>query len=194
MPRYVTSAMPTRTRQRLLLGAIVAASGLAACGPAPAPESSTRPEPVIAADEEGLFRLELELPKATYAAGEPIQGVASLRYGGQDRVELAGAAGGLIGFSLVDVDGPRDVGGGQNAACAPYGLDPANPITTELTKSGGYAPDDPADDFVEAFLKDPVYRLPAGTWEIQAWTSFLGKGCSLPATELSAQVRITVTD
>ena len=110
---------------------------------------------MIAADEDGLFRLELELPKATYAAGEPIEGVARLRYGGQGGVEVAGAAGGLIGFSLVDVDGPRDVGGGQDAACAPYGLDPANPITTALTKSGGYSPDDPADDFIEAFLERP---------------------------------------
>ena len=113
---------------------------------------------------------------------------------GQGGVEVAGAAGGLIGFSLVDVDGPRDVGGGQDAACAPYGLDPANPITTALTKSGGYSPDDPADDFIEAFLSDPIYRLPAGTWEIQAWTNFLGQGCTPPATELRTSVRITVTD
>ena len=186
--------MPSRTRHRLLLGTVIALAALAACGPAPTPAPSSAAEPVIAADEEGLFRLELELPKATYAAGEPIEGVARLRYGGQGAVEVAGAAGGLIGFSLVDVDGPRDVGGGQDAACAPYGLDPANPITTALTKSGGYSPDDPADDFIEAFLSDPIYRLPAGTWEIQAWTNFLGQGCALPATELSASVRITVTD
>ena len=186
--------MPTRARRRLLIGTIAAVAALAGCNPAPSLEPSSAVEPVIAADEDGLFRLELELPKATYAAGEPIEGVARLRYGGQGGVEVAGPAGGLIGFSLVDVDGPRDVGGGQDAACAPYGLDPANPITTALTKSGGYSPDDPADDFIEAFLKDPVYRLPAGTWEIQAWTNFLGQGCTPPVTELSTSVRITVTD
>ena len=186
--------MSSRTRRRLLIGTVMAVAALAACSPAPSPEPSSAVEPVIAADEDGLFRLELELPKATYAAGEPIEGVARLRYGGQGGVEVAGPAGGLIGFSLVDVDGPRDVGGGQDAACAPYGLDRANPITTALTKSGGYSPDDPADDFIEAFLKDPVYRLPAGTWEIQAWTNFLGQGCTPPVTELSTSVRITVTD
>ena len=172
----------------------MAAAVLAACGQAPSPEPSSAVEPVIAADEDGLFRLELELPKTTYAAGEPIAGVARLRYAGQGAVEVAGAAGGLISFSLVDVDGPRDVGGGQDAACAPYGLDPANPITTALSKSGGYSPADPADDFIEAFLSDPIYRLPAGTWEIQAWTNFLGQGCTPPVTELNASVRITVTD
>ena len=186
--------MPSRTRHRLLLGTVIALASLAACGPAPTPAPSGAVEPVIAAEEDGLFRLELELPKVRYAAGEPIEGIARLRYGGQGGVEVAGPAGGLIGFSLVDVDGPRDVGGGQDAACAPYRLDPANPITTALTKSGGYSPDDPADDFIEAFLSDPIYRLPAGTWEIQAWTNFLGQGCTLPATELRTSVRITVTD
>ena len=68
--------MPSRTRRRLLLGTVMAVAALAACGPAPSPEPSSAVEPVIAADEEGLFRLELELPKATYAAGEPIEGVA----------------------------------------------------------------------------------------------------------------------
>ena len=171
----------------------MAAAELAACGPAPAPES-TAAVPVIAADGEGLFRLELEVAKATYAAGETIEGLARLRYAGPGAIEVAGAAGGLIGFSLLDVDGPRDVRGGQDAACAPYGLDPANPITTALTKSGGYSPDDPADDFIEAFLSDPIYRLPAGTWEIQAWTNFLGQGCTPPETRLSTSVRISVTD
>ena len=186
--------MPTRTRRRFLLGIVMAVAALAACGPAPSPAPSSAVEPVMAADEAGLFRLELELPKATYVAGEPIEGVARLRYGGQGGIEVAGPAGGLIGFSLVDVDGPRDVGGGQDAACAPYGLDAANPITTALTKSGGYSPDDPADDFIEAFLNDPIYRLPAGTWEIQSWTSFLGQGCTPPVTELRTSVRITVAD
>ena len=186
--------MPSRTRHRLLLGTVMALASLAACGPAATPTPSGAVAPVIAADEDGLFRLELELPKATYAAGEPIEGITRLRYGGQGAVEVAGAAGGLIGFSLVDVDGPRDVGGGQDAACAPYRLDPANPITTALTKSGGYSPDDPADDFIEAFLNDPIYRLPAGTWEIQSWTSFLGQGCTPPVTELRTSVRITVAD
>jgi hypothetical protein len=186
--------MDVRPRHRVLLGTLLAAATLAACGPSPTPTPTEAAGPVMAADEEGLFRLELELPKVTYAAGEPIEGEARLRFAGPGGVEVAGAAGGLIGFSLVDVDGPRDVGGGQDAACQAYGLDPANPITSGLVKSGGYSPDDPADDFIEAFLNDPVYRLPAGTWEIQAWTNFLGQGCTQPETKLRTSVRITVTD
>ena len=94
----------------------------------------------------------------------------------------------------MDVDGPRDVWGGQDLSCAAYGLDPQTPFTTGLQKSGGFDPDDPADDFIEAFLTDPIYRLPAGTWEIHAWSNFLGQGCNLPETRLNTRVQIVVTD
>jgi hypothetical protein len=166
---------------------------LIACGPAPTP-SPTAAEPVVAVDEQGQFRLELELPKTTYAAGEPIEGIARLLFAGPGEIKVGGSGGGLIGFSLIDVDGRRDVGGGQDASCADYAFEPQGGYTSGLTKSGGYSPDDPADDFIEAFLNDPVYRLPAGTWEIQAWSNFLRKGCALPETRLSASVRIVVTD
>jgi hypothetical protein len=172
----------------------MAAAVIAACGPAPAPEPSSAAAPVIAADEEGRFRLELELPKASYAAGEPIEGVARLRFAGPGVIEVAGSGSGLIGFSLLDVDRDRGLGFEMTSDCAAYGLDAAKPYTTGLMKSGGFDPQDPADDWIEAFLRDPVYRLPAGTWEIQANASFIGKGCELPTTELSAAVRITVTD
>jgi len=166
---------------------------LISCGPAPRP-SPSEAEAVVAFDEQGQFRLELELPKTTFAAGEPITGVARLQFAGPGGIEVAGSGGGLIGFSLIDVDGPRDVGGAQDASCTAYGLDPQSSLTTGLTKSGGFDPNNPAYDFAEAFLKDPVYRLPAGTWEIQAWSTFLGKGCELPETKLSTSVRIVVTD
>jgi hypothetical protein len=165
-----------------------------ACGPSPTPSPTGAVEPVIALDEQGPFRLELELRKATYAVGEPIEGIARLRYAGPGGIEIAGSGGGLIGFSLVDVDGPRDVGGGQDLACAAYDLDPQTPFTTGLQKSGGFDPNNPAHDFAEAFLNDPVYRLPAGRWEIQAWSNFLGQGCALPETRLVASLRIVVTD
>ena len=185
--------MVWRSRTHVLIGMLLALAVLA-CDSARTTSSTEVAERVVAVDEQGQFRLELELPKATYAAGEPIEGIARLRFAGPGGVEIAGSGGGLIGFSLVDVDGPRDVGGGQDGSCAAYGLDPDTPFTTGLQKSGGFDPDDPADDFVEAFLADPVYRLPAGTWEIQAWSNFLGQGCTLPETRLSASARIVVSD
>ena len=44
----------------------------------------------------------------------------------------------------------------------PYPLDPATPITADLSKSGGFSGDDPDADFVRSFLADPEVRLPRG--------------------------------
>jgi hypothetical protein len=186
--------MPTRTLHRRLLGTVMAAAVLAACEPAPTPSAQGAAEPVIAIDEQGLFRLELELPKATYAAGEPIEGVARLWFAGPGVIEVAGSGSGLIGFTLLDVDRNRGLGFAMTGDCVAYSLDAANPYTAGLIKSGAFDSQTPEHAWIEAFLSDPVYRLPAGTYEIGASASFLGKGCELPTTELSAAVRITVTD
>ena len=177
---------------RLLLVAM--ALLLIACGPAPSPSPVGAAEPVIAFDEQGQFRLELEFPKATYTAGEEIEAVARLRFAGPGAIEVAGPAGGLINFSLDEVDGPRNAGFAQDAACAAYGIDATEPYTTGLKKSGATFTGDPNRAFMEAFWDDPVYRLPPGTWDISASSSFVGKGCNPPTTELSASVRIVVTD
>ena len=165
---------------------------LVACGEAPTP-SPRAAESVVAFDEQGLYRLELELPKATYAAGETIEGIARLRFAGPGATDIAGSGSGLIVTSLVDADGTV-LTGGQTLDCSPYTIDPANPLSTGLVKSGGYSPDDPADDFIEAFLKDPVFRLPAGNWAIQASSDFQGKDCAPPRIQLATSIQIVVTD
>jgi hypothetical protein len=165
-----------------------------ACGPSPTASPGGQAGPVVLMNEGGPFRLEFELPKTSFAAGEPIDGVARLRYAGPGSIGVAGPAGGLINFSLIEIDGPRDVGSAQDAACASYTLDAASPLTTELRKSGGYSADDPNQDFAEAFLNDPVYRLPAGTWELEAFSEFLAERCTPPAMRLSAKFQIVVTD
>ena len=166
--------------------------GLAACSSAPTPTAGVA-QPVVAFDEEGPFRLELELPKTTYAAGEPIDATARLRFAGPGSIEIAGSGSALIVTALVDSDGTV-LTGAATSDCAPYTIEPASPFTTGLVKSGGFRPDDPSDDFIEAFLEDPVFRLPTGSWGIQASSEFAGKGCTPPTVELSVTVPITVTD
>ena len=118
----------------------------------------------VATDEDSLFRLEFELPKATYA--QVSQSMASHAFVTADRArsKSPGAAGGLIGFSLVDVDGPRDVGGASGRRLrAVQGAIPSNPITTALAKSGGW-PQDAADDVTTAtILATRRNDLPLGT-------------------------------
>jgi hypothetical protein len=165
---------------------------LVSCGPPQTPEP-TEAESVVSFDEQGPFRLELELPKATYAAGEPIEGLARLRFAGPGSAEIAGSGSALIVTALADANGTV-LTGAATADCAPYTIDPATPFTTGLEKSGGFLPDDPSDDFIEAFLKDPVFRLPAGNWAIQASSEFAGHGCTPPMIKLSVTVPIVVTD
>ena len=174
------------------LAPVLLAAALFGCAPAPTSQPSVADVPVTASDEQAGFRLELVLPRVNYRVGEEITGRAVLT--AVAPIEVAGSGSGLIGFSLHDVDRGRSVLGGQDSDCRAYGLDPQNPYSTGLIKSGGYDPADPSEDWIEAFLRDPVYRLPAGTWEIEVWTSFLGRGCEPPAIDLSAKVRIVVTD
>jgi len=82
------------------------------------------------------------------------------------------------------------------AASRVYGAQSAvaAPLTTGFVKSGGYVPDDPTDDFVESFLKDPIFRLPAGNWGVEASAEFFGEGCNLPQIKLMTRVPIVVTE
>ena len=166
---------------------------LVACGSAPTTSPSAATQPLIAVDEQGPFRLELELPRAVYAAGEPIAVVARLRFAGPGSIDIAGSGSGLIITSLLDADGTA-LTGAATADCAPYTIDAAAPLTTGFVKSGGYVPDDPTDDFVESFLKDPIFRLPAGNWGVEASAEFFGEGCELPQIKLTTRVPIVVTE
>jgi hypothetical protein len=166
---------------------------LVACGPTPAASPSAVSQPVIAVDEQGPFRLELELPSMAYAQGEPIEAVARLRFAGPGSIVIAGSGSGLITTSLLDADGTA-LTGAATADCVPYTIDAATPWTTGFVKSGGYAADDPSDDFVESFLKDPIFRLPAGHWGVEASADFFGEGCDLPQIKLRTRVPIVVTD
>ena len=44
------------------------------------------------------------------------------------------------------------------------------------------------------FLKDPILRLPAGNWGVEASAEFFGEGCNLPQIKLMTRVPIVVTE
>jgi hypothetical protein len=79
--------------------------------------------------------------------------------------------------------------------CQHYELDPAAPLVSPLTRSGGWEAGDPNKAFYEAFFRDPVVRLPVGTWDITAYARFEdGPGCDGARHSLGATVRIEVVD
>jgi hypothetical protein len=68
------------------------------------------------------------------------------------------------------------------------------PLSSRLTKSGGFTAEDPDAAFYQAFFADPVVRLPAGEWRITAVASFTeGEGCTGKAVMLKVPITITVT-
>jgi hypothetical protein len=159
------------------------------CAEATAPTDP--PGPARAVDVAGALTLELTLSKDRYAVGEPIEGSASLVTTGAASVGIASGSP-LIMFSLIDLAGVHTVVRGQDSMCESRTLNPGEPVVQPLSKSGGFDPEDPSQDWIEDFLTDPVYRLPAGDWEIRAQAGVLGSQCTLPAINLEAAVRISV--
>jgi hypothetical protein len=175
----------------LAAAALIAA---ACAGPAAtAITPATAPSP--AAQTDGLFRLELALPRTEWRSGEAITGTATLSYAGAAPTTVYGSGGGVIAFIYAEVGGSRRVDPVWAADCGPHPIGPAAPITAGLSKSGAVGGTEPDADFLRSFLEtDPgIVRLPPGTWVVSAVTMFLdGEACSGASHDLTATVRISV--
>jgi hypothetical protein len=182
--------------RRLVVTALAALLVASGCGTSPSPSGSAA-GPIGGRTVDGLFVLELVVGKAVYAAGEPIEAAATLRYGGPEgAIEAYGSGGGLIGFGVEHLDGQLGMGPGFEADCATHQLRPS--VTERFSKSGGFSPDDPHADWIRAYFADPLLRLPAGSWRVFAVADFMatpgqpGLGCSGEQHSLTVDVRIEV--
>jgi hypothetical protein len=136
----------------------------------------------------------LVLPHLDWKATDTITGTAILSFAGSAPTTIYGSGGGVIVFSYDEVGGNRHVNWVMTADCGPHPLDPATPITAELSKSGAVGGNEPDADFLRSFLADPQIRLPAGTWDITAVAVlYEGAGCSGGEHTMKVPVRITVT-
>ena len=147
-----------------------------------------------ASDTQGAFQLTFELPRTTFRAGEPIEGRATLAVIGGVALPFGSSGTGPFTFTFAEIGGRRNVGGLMTADCAPYRLAPGRPMTSAITKSGGWSGDDPEAPFYRAFLADPVVSLPAGDWRITAGATLVeGEGCSGASRNLEAPITVHVT-
>jgi hypothetical protein len=159
------------------------------------PDPSALEAPARAETVDGRFGLAFELPRTTWSSREAVEGQAALILLGNGRTEIGASGGGPIAFSIIEVGGTRIMGAASNDDCATHVLSAAEPITSRITKSGGWSEDDPNAAFYEAFFADPALHLPPGTWDVTAVATFIeGRGCAGASHDLSATVRITVTD
>ena len=141
---------------------------------------------------DGVYKLELVLPRLAWTVGDPISGTAILSLTDSVPTKVAGAAE-LIAFAFDEVGGSRHVGPTWDLSCVQYPLDPATPTTVVLSKSGVIEGTEPDVDFLRSFFADPQVHLPAGTWDITAIASFSEGGCGAPTHTIEATVRIHVT-
>jgi hypothetical protein len=147
---------------------------------------------VTASDAGGRFRLDFELPKATYREDEAVEGIATLRLLGPGALTLGTSGDGPLTFGIRELTGTRDMGPASRASCGTFDIGEGTPVTSTITKSGGWAADDPNAAFYKAFFQDEQVHLPPGTWEITAYASFSKAGCEGGSQELSAPIRIEV--
>ncbi len=138
-----------------------------------------------------LFSLSIQADRGRYAADEPIDIATTLRYIGDTRTTVASSAGGLVGFSIEQLDGPVDALGGRDAACQRYEYGPGGSESVAFQKSGGYADDDPMAGYWRRFFADPELRLPAGEYRITAEAEYGDPDCDRWRT-LEASIVIVV--
>ncbi|MFN2483478.1 MAG: hypothetical protein ABR509_00880 [Candidatus Limnocylindria bacterium] len=150
--------------------------------------------PLGDSDEERSFRLDFQVDRERYVAGEPINAHAVLTYLGPDTVTLRGPGTGLIGFGVDQLDGPITIFSASTTDCAPHVLEAGRPMIQPFQKSGGFSPDDPNVEFFEAYFRDPVLRLPSGSWELVAGAGFYIGDCGPGDVQVSltTSVRIEV--
>lgn len=175
---------------------IVIVVGLAvrpAAGPGSSPSPSTAAnEPVVATTDDGVFRLSLTTPRATYGPDDAIEPVATITYLGPEATVTVYHADQSIGFRIEEVDGTRVMGGGMRQPCRSTELISGVPSAVPFSKAGS-----PGDGFDRAWYEDPVLRLPVGTWRITAGLdAYLGTGnaCGAERHQLTVTNDIRVVE
>ena len=196
------TASPSRTRSPEP-SAVVTPTHMPSPSPSPTADAALIPaeptgpelsgEPASATGSDNAFALTLAVSQDRYRAGQLIEAQATLAYLGQGEVVMRGSGSSLVGFGVERAEPPLSVGPAYTSDCVPYPISAGRPLVYPFTKSGGFSPGDPDDAFPEAFLSEPDFRLPAGTWTIWAESSFYtGADCGEALHELRAEVTITV--
>lgn len=165
-------------------------------GCSPAEPSPSAPEIVSGSVTRNAITLSATAEPARPASDEVIEVVATLEHDRAGDLELSGSGSGFVFFSVTRLeDGLTSGGIGMTSDCSPHILPAGEEAIVPFEKSGGFDPDNPADDFKEAYFSDPQLRLPPGRWRIDVTTdATIGPGCTGAPLELALELIVTVTD
>lgn len=182
----------------------VGVSGQGSPTPTPAPIQSgtTGPStfdaaaPQVATARDGRFQLQLRSSKSLYSPNEAIDVTGSLLYDGdRETVDITTDSSGPIMFSLREpVFGEIDVGGLSLLMCGTTTLHRGEPLDSPFKKSGGFSGDHPDADTFMAWMRDPVFTLPEGTWHVVAVSAAPCLDPGSPRFSLRAEIEIVVDD
>lgn len=147
-------------------------------------------------ETDGDFELVLTSDKRVYRPDEPIRIEARLTYhGSQSSMVIGHDMGSPISFGIAEkVFGLIQVGGLSLLTCEPTTLVRDEPLIEPFRKSGGVLDGQPHDEeMVMAWMRDPVLRLPVGTWHVtaSAGSPCMGMGASF---SVGGQLTIVVAD
>ena len=183
----------------LIVGATILA-GLARIGPFSGSGSPAPSGPVSDMETAGPFSLELRADRQTYVEGDPIDVQATFRYA-DDRpaATLLRRSNRLLGFGIEEpVYGMNVVTTFPSLlSCSlPISqvMEPGSAIVEPFLKGGEPDPVGAAADAQQAFLDDPVLRLPPGVWHLYAVASLseVDNGCQTQFTQLRPVIEIEV--
>ncbi len=188
-------------RRLVVLGAL--AMAVSACAPtgslASPPASAAEATPIgelgtdIANRADGPFELVLALPGSTFSTDQAVTGQAVLSVADGKEAMIAGPGAGPLAFSFREVGGTRQMEAGYRPSCRMFTIESGAPITSDLTKSGGWPANDPNASFYQSFFADPDIHLPSGTWDISARAWFSENRCNGPSHDMTATVRVVVS-
>ena len=127
-------------------------------------------------------------PRGAYGTNDSIRPVATVTYLGPLAAETTFHATSPVGFRIEEIGGDRLMSGATRLPCGSTELARGAPALYPFAKSG-----DTSSGFDEAWYRDPVLRLPAGTWRIVAMFHVALGDCSGERHQLSVENVITVT-
>lgn len=164
------------------LAIALAVAGCAAPGPTNVPEAT----PVVHVAEADGFSLQVGVPRSSFASTDAIPVQATLTWlGAAQKAAIWGSGMGPASYTFVEVGGRgRTLGGVMTADCVKAEYTRGVPVAIPLRKGAAYSADDPQAAFFEAWNADPVFRLPAGHWQIQVSVDGLLGPCQASAPEL----------
>jgi hypothetical protein len=145
-------------------------------------------------ENDGTFELRLRAPQSVYLDGGVVDLLAMYAYiGTQPRIDV-GSFAPLVGFEFWQLDGSPGKASTRvfDGACRVVALEGGVLSDAGLTKVSVRKSQPAADAWMNAFLDDPVLRLPAGTWRVTAVLSTLVGSCSGEPHAVQASIDITV--